>query len=124
MSVRNSTAIIVGIIIGCISGYSVANAGYGAGIALAFWTILSAVVVYRIAERKAIWISVVPNITLVLVAGVVERLNYPYRSFQLLAVLLGAVLIAIFSLVITAPIYWIRRYLSERASKKESANDR
>jgi hypothetical protein len=87
MSIRNSVAIIIGIIFGCIAGYSVGNAGYGAGVAIAFWSILSALIVYRIADRKAIWISVVPNITLVLVAGVVERLNYPYRPFQLLAVL-------------------------------------
>ena len=61
MIVRNSVAIFVGIILGCLSGYSVANAGYGAAVVLGFWSILSPLIVYRIADRRAIWVKCGPQ---------------------------------------------------------------
>ena len=123
MNIRNSIAVVVGIIIGCIAGYTVGNGGYGAFAVLAFWGVVSPLIVYRIAERRAIWVSIVPGITLVLVGAVMERLRYPYRPFQALAVILGAVLMALFTLLISAPAYWIRSYLSKRASKNKTVND-
>ena len=72
MSQRTSKAIVVGIILGCISGYFLGNAGYLALFFLLFGGALPPLIVYRIADPSAIWVSVMPNIIMIPVAVVVE----------------------------------------------------
>jgi len=114
MATRNILAVLVGLVLGCVGGYLVANAGYGAAITLGFCGIFSPLIVYRVAERKALWVSVVPNIVLVVVVGVLQRLYYPYKPFQLFSVLSGVVVISLLSLLIATPVYLMRSYLLKR----------
>jgi hypothetical protein len=123
MRTRNILAVFVGLILGCVGGYFVANAGYGAAVTLGFWGILSPLIVYRIAERKALWISVVPNVVLVLVVAGLQRYNYRYKPFQVFSVLSGVVVISLFSLLIAAPVYLMRSYLSKRKKSSPKASN-
>jgi uncharacterized membrane protein YcaP (DUF421 family) len=107
MSKRTFIAIVVGISLGCISGYFLGKAGYGAPLLLLFWGTINSLITYRIADRKAIWVSIVPNIIMISTAGIVEW-HRSDRSFPLLAILLGATVITLFSLLISWPSYWFR----------------
>ncbi len=46
MATRNILAVLVGLVLGCVGGYLVANAGYGAAITLGFCGIFSPLIVY------------------------------------------------------------------------------
>jgi hypothetical protein len=55
-------AIVVGIILGILAGYSIAAAGYGAFVAMGFWCLLSALVVCLVTEKAVVLIGFVPNL--------------------------------------------------------------
>ncbi len=121
MNGRTYTAIVVGIILGCISGFLLGNAGYVALLVLIFCGALFPLIVYHIADRTAIWVSMVPNIIMVPMAMVVQGIRPDHnRPFPWLTILLGAVFMAWFSLLISTPVYLFRN----RAKKVKRSSRR
>ncbi|MCA1838602.1 MAG: hypothetical protein LC674_07675, partial [Actinobacteria bacterium] len=92
MSRRTYKALVVGIFLGCISSYLLGNVGYIALLVLIFCGSLFPLIVYRIADRTAVWVSIVPNIIMVPLAVVVQWIRPDNkRPILWLTILLGAV---------------------------------
>jgi hypothetical protein len=115
---RNLMALVAALFYGCIAGFLVATVylAFPAFVLLG----LSALIVYGIAERKAIWVSVVPGITCFFVAGVVDWIVDRPLPHDILAIPFSAVLAAIVSFLIASPLYWLRMYLATRAAKNKT----
>ena len=112
---RTVAAIFVGLILGVLSGYSVAGAGYGAFVALGFWCLLCPLVVCLMAEKAVVMIGFLPNTLIWPAATIVIRLQHPGDRFGVVDTLLPTAIIALTSLIVSVPVYLIRRYWIRRA---------
>src|SRR5438093_5619116 len=113
---RTVAAIFVGLILGVLSGYSVAGAGYGAFVALGFWCLLCPLVVCLMAEKAVVLIGFLPNTLIWPVATLVIQTQHRYLPCRVFDTLVGTAVIALSSLVVSVPIYLIRRYWISRAT--------
>ncbi|SRR6266436_698410 len=113
---RTVTAILVGLILGVLSGGSVAGAGYGAFVALGFWCLVCPLVVCLMTDKAIVLIGFLPSILTWPVATIVMRIQHPGASFPISDTLIPTVVIALSSLVVSVPIYFIRRYWIRRAT--------
>lgn len=113
---RTAASILVGLILGVLSGCSVAGAGYGAFVALGFWCLLCPLVVCLMAEKAVILIGFLPNVLIWPVATIVIQTQHPYLPFRVFDTLVGTAVIALSSLVVSVPIYLIRRLWVRRAN--------
>jgi predicted Na+-dependent transporter len=120
MKTRTLVAIPVGIILGCALGFSVRNMGYTALVPVLLGIVINPLIVYGIAERRAIWVSVVPNVALVLTIEVLERYRMPDRMSEILSLLLALIVVAIIALVATAPSYWVRNRAVKTVTAEEA----
>lgn len=105
---RTLLAIPIGIILGCALGFSVRNMGYTAYFPVLLGGVINPLIVYGIAARGAIWVSVVPNVTTVLMIEFLEKYTPPDRIWHLLTVLWASIIMSIIALVAIAPSYWVR----------------
>ena len=113
---RTVASILVGLILGVLSGYSVGGAGYGAFVALGFWCLLCPLVVCLMAEKAVVLIGFLPNVLIWPVATIVIRIQHPSARISVYDTLLGTAVIALLSLVVSVPIYLIRRLWVRRAN--------
>jgi hypothetical protein len=102
VSNRTITALVVGIILGLISSLLWRPAGY---ISL-LCSFVFPPIVYGIAGRRAIWVSIVPNVLLALTIVITTWRNYgPFPWGETISCTAFATL---FSLLLSTPSYLIR----------------
>jgi hypothetical protein len=110
LSIRSYSALAAGIFLGAIAGYLVAFSGYGAPVLLVFWVVINTLIVCLIANQNTTIIGLVPNIVMVLVTSIVVQIEHPRERYNVVGTLFFIVLISLSSLLISVPIYLLRRY--------------
>lgn len=108
MKTRTLVAIPVGIILGCALGFFVRNMGYTALGLILLGSVINPLIVYKIADRRAFWVSVVPNVMLVLTGEILERSRMPDRTLDIPGALLALIIISLLALIAITPSYWLR----------------
>lgn len=116
MTDRTIGAVLAAIVLGPFFGSVVATSGYAGLTILAFACFFAPLVVSLIADRRIILLALLPNPLLILTWLMVVGVQHPeeqHFGHQTISVILLFAILAIPSLLVSVPIYLIRRFLSK-----------
>jgi 1,4-dihydroxy-2-naphthoate octaprenyltransferase len=117
MTDRTIGAVLAAIVLGPFFGSVVATSGYAGLTILAFACFFAPLVVSLIADRRIILLALLPNpllsLTWLFVVGVQHPEEQHFGLQTTISVMLLFAILAIPSLLVSVPIYLIRRFLSK-----------
>ena len=116
MSERTVTSALVAIILGPFFGYLVATSNYAAFYVLFFACVFCPLVVALVADQRTILLAMVPNPLLVFTWLIVGEIQHPDQKHFGIQTIAAALLFAIPSLLVSVPVYFLRRFLSKKPS--------
>jgi MFS family permease len=119
MSERAIAAALGAIILGPFFGYLVASSGYAAFYLLSFACLFCPLVVSLIADQWIILLALLPNPLLILTWLIVGEIQHPNEQHFGIQTISATFLFAIPSLLVSVPIYMLRRFLSKKRNAAE-----
>ena len=119
MTERTIVAALAAIILGPFFGCVVATSGYAGFTVLWFACLFAPLVVSLIADRRIILLALLPNPLLILTWLIVGEIQHPEEQHFGIQTVSATFLFAIPSLLISVPIYLIRRFLSKEHAAAE-----
>jgi len=119
MTERTIVAALAAIILGPFFGCVVATSGYAGFTVLWFACLFAPLVVSLIADRRIILLALLPNPLLILTWLIVGEIQHPEEQHFGIQTVSATFLFAIPSLLISVPIYLIRRLRSKGRAAAE-----